>query len=137
MSLAEAHARREVGHAVVGGGIGCNPALNFLQGQTEHFKDGIIQAFYDGIRDKPQTTFGNVEADVIAGKEPHFHRGNFCSVIRCSAWHSRMQLPQTAKPSLRGLFLIYLPAKKKGPLKFKGPFKLVARARFELATFGL
>jgi hypothetical protein len=23
---------------------------------------------------------------VIADKEPHFHRGNFCSVIRGSAW---------------------------------------------------
>ena len=51
------------------------------------FKEDIIQAFYDGIRHKPNTTFGNVKADVIADKEPHFHRGNFCSVIRCSRWH--------------------------------------------------
>lgn len=54
--------------------------------RTEHFKEDIIQAFYDGIRHKPDTTFGNVKADVIADKEPHFHRGNFCSVIRASAW---------------------------------------------------
>jgi len=54
--------------------------------RTEHFKEDIIQAFYDGIRHKPDTTFGNVKADVIADKEPHFHRGNFCSVIRESAW---------------------------------------------------
>ena len=54
--------------------------------RTEHFKEDIIQAFYDGIRHKPDTTFGNVKADVIADKEPHFHRGNFCSVIRGSAW---------------------------------------------------
>lgn len=54
--------------------------------RTEHFKGEIIQAFYDGIRHKPDTTFGNVKADVIAHKEPHFHRGNFCSVIRASAW---------------------------------------------------
>ena len=53
--------------------------------RTEHFKEDIIQAFYDGIKDKPNTTFGNVKADVIA-KEPHFRRGNFCSVIRGSAW---------------------------------------------------
>jgi len=45
-------------------------------------------AFYDGIKHKPDTTFGNVKADVIADKESHFHRGNFCGVIRCSAWHS-------------------------------------------------
>jgi len=54
--------------------------------RTEHFKEDIIQAFYDGIRHKPDTTFGNVKAYVIADKEPHFHRGNFCEVIRGSAW---------------------------------------------------
>ena len=51
-----------------------------------HFKEEIIQAFYDGIRDKPESTFGNVKADVIADKEPHSHRVNFCGVIRGSAW---------------------------------------------------
>ncbi|GGI53941.1 HD domain-containing protein [Oxalicibacterium solurbis] len=54
--------------------------------RTPHFKEDIIQAFYDGIRHKPDTTFGNVKADVIADKEPHFHAGNFCSIIRNSAW---------------------------------------------------
>jgi HD domain len=54
--------------------------------RTGHFKEDIIQAFYDGIKLKPDTTFGNVKADVIADKEPHFQRGNFCSVIRGSAW---------------------------------------------------
>ena len=55
--------------------------------RTPQFKEDIIQAFYDGIKHKPETTFGNVKADVIADKEPHFHRGNFCNVIRCSHWH--------------------------------------------------
>jgi hypothetical protein len=54
--------------------------------RTERFKEDIIQAFYDGIKHKPQTTFGNVKADVLADKEPHFHRTNFCTVIRESAW---------------------------------------------------
>ncbi|AKR49347.1 HD domain-containing protein [Acetobacter pasteurianus] len=54
--------------------------------RTPHFKEDIIQAFYDGIEHKPETTFGNVKADVLADKAPHFHRGNFCSVIRCSHW---------------------------------------------------
>jgi HD superfamily phosphodiesterase len=54
--------------------------------RTAHFKEDIIQAFYDGIRHKPHTTFGNVKADVIADKEPRFRAGNFCSVIRESAW---------------------------------------------------
>lgn len=55
--------------------------------RTNQFKEDIIQAFYDGIRHKPDTTFGNVKADVLADKDPHFQRGNFCSVIRCSHWH--------------------------------------------------
>jgi hypothetical protein len=56
--------------------------------RTERFKEDIIHAFYDGIRNKPATTFGNVKADVIADKEPHFHRGNFCEVIRGSRWNA-------------------------------------------------
>lgn len=55
--------------------------------RTPSFKEDIIQAFYHGIKHKPETAFGNVKADVIADKEPHFHRRNFCSVIRGSHWH--------------------------------------------------
>lgn len=54
--------------------------------RSNAFKEDIIQAFYDGVRNKPETTFGNVKGDVIADKEPHFHRGNFCDVIRGSRW---------------------------------------------------
>jgi hypothetical protein len=52
-----------------------------------HFKEDIIQAFYDGIKHKPATTFGNVKADVLADKDPAFIPINFCNVIRRSAWH--------------------------------------------------
>src|ERR1700758_1365975 len=54
--------------------------------RTPRFKEDIIQAFHDGICHKPHTTFGNVKADVLADKDPHFQRGNFCSVIRASKW---------------------------------------------------
>jgi hypothetical protein len=54
--------------------------------RTTYFKEDIIQAFYDGIKHKPETTFGNVKADVLADKDASFRRGNFCSVIRASAW---------------------------------------------------
>ncbi len=54
--------------------------------RTEHFKEDIIQAFYDGIKRRPETTFGNVKADVLADKDPKFQRINFCSVIRGSQW---------------------------------------------------
>jgi hypothetical protein len=52
------------------------------------FKEDILEAFYQGIRHKPETTFGNVKADVLALKDPAFRRGDFCSVILKSAWPS-------------------------------------------------
>jgi hypothetical protein len=51
-----------------------------------HFKEEIIQAFYDGFHHRPETTFGNVNADVLADKDPSFRPENFCRVIRASAW---------------------------------------------------
>ena len=54
--------------------------------RSAHFKEDIIQAFYDGIKHKPETTFGNVKADVLADEDPKFQRMNFCSVIRGSQW---------------------------------------------------
>jgi hypothetical protein len=51
-----------------------------------NFKEDILQAFYDGIRHRPETTFGSVKADVLADKDSGFQRGNFCSVIRNSSW---------------------------------------------------
>jgi HD domain len=51
-----------------------------------HFKEEIIQAFYDGNQHKPRTTFGNVNADVLELKDPAFKRDNFCSIIRNSKW---------------------------------------------------
>src|ERR1700731_3627448 len=45
------------------------------------FKEEIIQAFYDGFHHRPETTFGNVNADVLADKDPSFRPINFCCVI--------------------------------------------------------
>lgn len=56
--------------------------------RTPQFEEDILQALYDGIKHKPETTFGTVNADVLADKDPHFHRGNFCSVIRGSRWNA-------------------------------------------------
>jgi hypothetical protein len=54
--------------------------------RPSRFKEEIIQAFYNGIHHKPETTFGNVKADVLADKDPSFRPENFCRVIRGSAW---------------------------------------------------
>ncbi|MDB5342248.1 MAG: hypothetical protein JWP89_625 [Schlesneria sp.] len=50
------------------------------------FKNEIINAFYDGIQHKPDTTFGNIKSDVLALKNPNFKPTNFCSVILNSPW---------------------------------------------------
>jgi hypothetical protein len=54
--------------------------------RSGRFKEEIIQAFYDAIRPRPETTFGNVKADVLADKDASFSPINFCRVIRASAW---------------------------------------------------
>ncbi len=54
--------------------------------RTARFKEDILQAFYDGLKHKSLTAFGNVKADVFADKDPAFKRANFCSIIRNSQW---------------------------------------------------
>ncbi|UPO76370.1 HD domain-containing protein [Arthrobacter sp. Helios] len=50
------------------------------------FKNRILEAFTEGIKDRPETTFGNVKADVLAHFVPGFQRGDFVEVIRGSDW---------------------------------------------------
>jgi len=50
------------------------------------FKNGILAAFTEGIKDRPGTTFGNVKADVLAHFVPGFQRGDFVEVIKNSDW---------------------------------------------------
>src|SRR6478672_4794435 len=54
--------------------------------RSDRFKEEIIHAFYDGFHRKPETTFGTVNANVLADKDPSFRPENFCRVIRASAW---------------------------------------------------
>jgi hypothetical protein len=48
------------------------------------FKRAIVRAFADGIRDKPETAFGNVKADVLARELPGYERPDFCRMIERS-----------------------------------------------------
>ena len=52
------------------------------------FKKNIIDAFYAGMNHRPDTTFGTVNDDVLAFKDPSFQRTDFCKVILASAWES-------------------------------------------------
>jgi hypothetical protein len=50
------------------------------------FKRRILEAFTEGIAPKPETTFGNVKADVLERFVPGFRRGNFVDTIEQSPW---------------------------------------------------
>jgi HD superfamily phosphodiesterase len=51
-----------------------------------HFKHEIIEAFYQGMKHRPDSTFGTVNDDVLALKDTNFQRMNFCSIILDSPW---------------------------------------------------
>jgi hypothetical protein len=50
------------------------------------FKREILAAFTEGVGPKPETTFGNVKADVLAHYVPGFERGDFVRTILDSPW---------------------------------------------------
>ncbi|WP_328917440.1 MULTISPECIES: HD domain-containing protein [unclassified Streptomyces] len=50
------------------------------------FKRRILAAFTDGVGPKPETSFGNVKADVLAHYLPGFQRGDFVTTILESPW---------------------------------------------------
>jgi hypothetical protein len=54
--------------------------------REDNFKRGIIDAFYHGMKHRPQTTFGTFNDDVLAFKDPKFERVDMCSVILGSSW---------------------------------------------------
>jgi hypothetical protein len=50
------------------------------------FKNGVINAFACGTFKKPETTFGNVKADVLALRDPTYRRVSFTDLILNSSW---------------------------------------------------
>lgn len=50
------------------------------------FKRRILAAFTAGVEDRPDTTFGNVKADVLEHFVPGFTRGDFVETVLGSAW---------------------------------------------------
>ena len=45
------------------------------------FKTGIVDAFYEGMRDRPDTAFGTMNTDILEAKLPGYVRPNFCDFI--------------------------------------------------------
>ncbi|WP_418005302.1 HD domain-containing protein [Mycobacterium sp. PDNC021] len=50
------------------------------------FKNRILRAFNDGMVNRPDTTFGTMNDDVLAHFDPSFKRTNFVDLIENNAW---------------------------------------------------
>jgi hypothetical protein len=50
------------------------------------FKNGILKAFDEGMKDRPETTFGTMNDDVLAHFDPGFTREDFVGIIRANSW---------------------------------------------------
>jgi hypothetical protein len=50
------------------------------------FKEGIVDAFADGMRLKPDTAFGTMNVDILEAKVPGYVRPNFCDYIANSGF---------------------------------------------------
>ncbi|WP_080664230.1 HD domain-containing protein [Bradyrhizobium elkanii] len=50
------------------------------------FAEGFLQALYDSLKHRPETTQGTGLADVMAYKDPGFHRRDFSNLMRKSRW---------------------------------------------------
>ena len=50
------------------------------------FKAGIVDAFADGMRFKPETAFGTMNVDILEAKVPGYVRPNFCDYIANSGF---------------------------------------------------
>jgi HD superfamily phosphodiesterase len=50
------------------------------------FKNRILAAFNEGMKHRPQSTFGTVNDDVLAHFDPTFERENFVEIIRSNNW---------------------------------------------------
>jgi len=51
-----------------------------------NFKKEIIPAFYEGVKHKPETTFGNMKEDIIEYFSLEYKNKNFCNCILHSPW---------------------------------------------------
>lgn len=50
------------------------------------FKRRILEAFTDGMRRRPRTTFGTVNADVLEHYDETFRRDDFVEIILANGW---------------------------------------------------
>ena len=51
-----------------------------------HFKEKSLPTFAAGFKDRPDTTFGAITADVLSHFSPGFRRKDFVEVVQNNAW---------------------------------------------------
>jgi HD domain len=49
------------------------------------FKSGIVDAFFEGMREKPETAFGTMNTDILEAKLRGYVKPNFCDLIAGNA----------------------------------------------------
>jgi hypothetical protein len=54
--------------------------------REDNFKHRLIDAFYEGMKHRPLSTFGTFNEDIIAFKDPTYKGMDMCSLILHSPW---------------------------------------------------
>jgi HD domain len=52
------------------------------------FKNEFLQTFYEGLKDRPETTYGTINADILEHFVPDFHRVSMIERVMASPWPS-------------------------------------------------
>jgi hypothetical protein len=74
------------GMDMVGRGMDAIPAAERDRVLAAHprgdgFAHDVIDTFYEGLKHRPETTFGTFNDDFLAFKDPEFRRGNLCTLL--------------------------------------------------------
>jgi hypothetical protein len=64
-------------------------AIEAAYPHTSGFTEQFLDTLYDGLAHRHDSTHATGLADVVADKAPHFHRRNFCSLMRNAPWASK------------------------------------------------
>ena len=54
--------------------------------RSAEFEAGMIDEFYRGLKHRPDSTFGTLNDDYLAFRDPNFRRGDICSIMLSSPW---------------------------------------------------
>jgi hypothetical protein len=84
--LAEAANMDLVGAGFNDFSAGQRSAIESAYPRPPEFAEDFLQALYDSLKHRPETTQGTGLADVLAYKDPNFRRRDFSSLMRTSPW---------------------------------------------------